>query len=149
MKQRSLIVSLIAGSIVLGSSAAVLAGQKGNCDRETRQAPHAEKRLERMTETLALTSEQQDAIKALWQRQNTPDRSSMPQGLQSLNPNADDYPQQVQRHIAQAQQQLAQHLQTRADHKAALYEILTPEQEQKLEQMRDRADRHKGKGWHH
>jgi len=149
MKKRPLIASLIAGSIVLGSSAAVFAGQKGNCDREARQAQHAEKRLERMTEKLALTTEQQDAVKALWQQQDAPDRSATPQGLQGLNPNADDYTQQVQQHIKQAQQRLAQHLQARADHKAALYEILTPEQEQKLEQMRDRADRHKGKGWHH
>jgi Spy/CpxP family protein refolding chaperone len=54
----------------------------------------------------------------------------------------------VQQHIEQAQQQMAKHMQARADHKAALYDILTPEQEQKLEQMRDRSDRNKGM-WYH
>jgi len=149
MKTRSLITSLIAGSLVLGSSAAVFASQKGNCDRDSRQEQRAEKQLERMTEKMALTTDQQAAIKALWQQQTRPERSAMPhKGLQGLDPNAKDYARQVQQHIEQAQQQMARHMQARADHKAALYDILTPEQEQKLEQMRDRNDRHKGKGHH-
>lgn len=149
MKTRSLMTSLIAGSLVLGSSAAVFAGQKANCDRDNRQEQRAEKRLERMSEKLALTPDQQAAIKTLWQQQTRPERSAMPhKGLQGLDPNAEDYGRQVQQHIEQAQQQMAQRLQARADHKAALYDILTPEQEQKLEQMRDQRDQHKGKGHH-
>jgi Spy/CpxP family protein refolding chaperone len=149
MKTRSLITSLIAGSLVLGSSVAVFAGQKGNCDRDSRQEQRAEKRLERMTEKLALTPDQQAAIKTLWQQQTRPERSAMARnGLQGLDPNADNYDRQVQQHIEQAQQQMAKHMQARADHKAALYDILTPEQEQKLEQMRDRSDRNKGM-WYH
>lgn len=147
MKKNSLIVSLIAGSLALGSSAAVLAGPKGGSERDGRQyEQRAEKRLERMSKKLDLTAEQQEAIKSLWQQQAKSERPDRPRaGLQRLNPNADDYAEQVQQQIVQAQQRVAQHLQARADHKAALYEILTPEQEEKLQQMHERGSHHKGK----
>jgi Spy/CpxP family protein refolding chaperone len=148
MKKRSLIVSLIAGSLVLGSSAGVLAGSKAGCERDGRQhAQWAEKRLERMSKKLDLTAEQQEAIKSLWQQQAKSERPDRPRtGLQRLNPNADDYAEQVQQQIALAQQRVAQHLQARADHKAALYAILTPEQEEMLQQMYERGSYHGGRG---
>jgi len=143
MNTRRLISSLIAGSLVLGGSAAVFAGQKAGCETDHEQ--RMQQRLQRMSETLALTPDQQEAVQALWQQDKPKRQPQHDRGLKALDPNAADYQQQVQQHIAKAQQQLAARLQARADHKAALYAILTPEQEQTLEQMRERKPEHRGK----
>lgn len=143
MKTRRLVSGLIAGSLVLGGSAAVFASQQAGCDADNQQ--RMQKRLQRMSKTLALTPSQQDAIQTLLQ-QDKPERQ-MQRGnvLKALDPNPADYQAQVQQHIAQAQQQLTKRLQARADHKAALYAILTPEQEHTLEQLRERQSEHHGK----
>jgi len=147
MKKHSLITSMILGSLILGSSASVLAAPKGDCDNRDRQERMMEKRLDRMADRLQLTEDQQAAIKALWDKREKPERPAMPgEGLRSLDPNAEDYAEQVQKHIEQAQERIAERIQAQAEYKAALYEILTPEQEEKLEQMRDRFDDRRGKG---
>lgn len=144
MNKRPLITSLIAGSLILGSSAAALADQKTRCDSDSKREQQMDRRFEKMSDALKLSPDQQTAIKALWQGAQ-PEHAAQqrPEELQKLDPNANDYAQQVQQHIAQAQQQLAQRMQARANHKAALYEILTPEQEQALEQMRERHGEHR------
>lgn len=143
MKARTLITSLIAGSLVLGSSTLVYASQKSDCDRQQRMEQRMEKRLERMTQELDLTPKQQAEVSKLWQEHRPEYKQRRQQGLQALNPNADDYARQVEQQIRTAQQQLAQRMKARADQKAALYAILTPEQEQKFEQLREqRGQRH-------
>jgi len=147
MKKHSLISSMILGSLILGSSASVFAAPKDACDNGDRQEKRMEKRLERMADKLQLTDDQQEAIRSLWEKQEKPGRPAMPgEGLRSLDPNADDYKQQVQKHIEQAQERIAERMQAQAEYKAALYDILTPEQEEKLEKMRDRFDDRRGKG---
>lgn len=147
MKKRPLITSMIIGSLILGGSTSVFAAQKDRCDNGDRQEQRMQKRLERMADKLQLTADQQSAIKALWAKQEKPERPPMPdKGLRALDPNADDYAQQVQKHIEQAQERIAQRMKAQAEYKAALYDILTPEQEEKLEQMRDRFEDRRGKG---
>jgi len=147
MKTRFLMSSLMVGSLLLASGTAVVfAGERGDCERGDRQQQRMEKRLAWMTQKLALTPEQQAAIEALWQQPSRSGGATMPRGwLRDLDPNAEDYPLQVQQQIEQAQRQLAQHLQARAERRAALYEILTPEQERQLEQMRKRSDHHQAR----
>lgn len=147
MKKHSLMTSMILGTLILGSSASVLAAPRGGCDDGDRQERMMEKRLDRMADRLQLTEDQQAAIRALWEKREKPERPAMPgEGLGALDPNADDYKQQVQKHIEQAQQRIAERIKAQADYKAALYDILTPEQEEKLEKMRDRFDDRRGKG---
>ena len=45
MKARTLITSLIAGSLVLGSSTLVYASQKSDCDRQQRMEQRMEKQI--------------------------------------------------------------------------------------------------------
>jgi len=153
MKKHSLMTSMILGSLILGSSATVLAAPRDACDNGDRQEKRMEKRLERMADKLELTDDQQAAIKALWEKQEKPEKSEKPrrpampgEGLRSLDPNAEDYAEQVQKHIEQAQERIAQRMQAQAEYKAALYDILTPEQEETLEKMRDRFEDRRGKG---
>ncbi|MBR9827511.1 MAG: hypothetical protein GYB41_02490 [Oceanospirillales bacterium] len=147
MNTRRLISSLIAGSLVLGGSAAVFAGQKAGCETDHEQ--RMQQRLQRMSETLVLTPTQQEAVQALWQQGRPARQMQLGNGLKALDPNAANYQEQVQQHITQAQQQLAKRLQARADHKAALYAILTPEQEKTLEQTRElQAEPHGKHGKH-
>ncbi|GAA0789594.1 Spy/CpxP family protein refolding chaperone [Marinobacterium sediminicola] len=149
MKTRKMIVSALAITLVAGSSALAYAGQQGGCSA----ADRADKRVERMTRQLQLDEAQQASVRALFADQadrmqgQPPKRHAL---LAELDPNAPDYQQQVKQHIVRMQQQLAEKMQAQADFKASLYAILTPEQEQKLAEMRDhRGDRHDHKGQGH
>ena len=55
----------------------------------------------------------------------------------------------MQARIADMQQQLAERVERRANFKAELYAILTPEQEEKLAEMRERKGKHHRDGKHH
>ena len=148
MKARKMMVSVLAASLVAGSSALAYAGQKENCSA----ADRADKRVERMARHLDLDEAQTASVKALFadhadKRQQQP-RKAM-KGLAQLDPNAADYNEQVQARIADMQQHLAERVQNRADFKAELYAILTPEQEQKLSELRDRKGKHRSDGKHH
>lgn len=150
MKARKMMVSALAVTLVAGSSALVYAGQKGgDC-----AADRAERRVERLARELQLDAAQQASLRALFadQADRLQARQEPPHArLEGLDPNASDYQQQVQQQIARMQQQLAERMQARADFKASLYAILTPEQEQQLAQLRERRhDRpeHRGQGHH-
>lgn len=148
MKTRKMIVSVLAASLVAGTSALAYAGQKENCSA----ADRADKRVERMTKHLELNEAQTASVKALFadqaaQRPEQP-RKGM-KGLAQLDPNAADYNEQVQARIADMQQQLAERVERRANFKAELYAILTPEQEEKLAEMRERKGKHHRDGKHH
>jgi len=136
MNARKMMVSALTLSLIAGSSALAYAGQKGDCTGEHR----IDKRLEHMTSALNLDQTQQAAVKELLTQRAEQRSAHKPgnrySGLTALDPNAPDYQQQVQALIKEMQQNMAQRMQAHADHKAALYAILTPEQEQKLTEMR-------------
>ncbi len=149
MKARKTIVSVLALALVAGSSALAYAGQKEGCSA----ADRADKRVERMARHLELDEAQQASLKALF-ADRAEQRSEQPRkrmaGLAALDPNAADYQQQVKQRISEMQQQLAERVQARADFKASLFAILTPEQEQKLAEMREhkRGKHHHGEPGH-
>lgn len=148
MKARKMMVSVLAASLVAGSSALAYAGQKDNCSA----ADRADKRVERMARHLDLDEAQTASVKALFadhadKRQQQP-RKAM-KGLAQLDPNAADYNEQVQARITEMQQQLAERVEQRANFKAELYAILTPEQEEKMAEMRERKGKHHRHGKHH
>ncbi|MBA4503592.1 Spy/CpxP family protein refolding chaperone [Marinobacterium marinum] len=140
MHARKTTVSALALCLVAGGSTLAYAGPgaKGDCN----SADRAGQRGERMTRYLELDEAQQASVKALFadraERLKAGPAPSPRAALAGLDPNATDYQQQVQRHISAMQQQLAERIQDRADFKASLYAILTPEQEQKLSQMQER-----------
>ncbi len=152
MKARKTIISALAVTLVAGSSALAWAGQKEGCDRADR-ADRADRKVERMARYLELDDAQTASVKALFaeragQQQDQPRKPHAT--LAGLDPNAADYQQQVKQQISEMQQQLAERLQARADFKASLYAILTPEQEQKLAEMRaQRHGKHDRKGHGH
>ncbi|MBV0933211.1 Spy/CpxP family protein refolding chaperone [Marinobacterium weihaiense] len=137
MNTRTMMVSALTLSLLAGGSTLAHAGQKAGCDR----ADRAGQRVEHLTRQLALDKAQQAAVKALFaartERNAAHPRTRM-RGLEALDPNASDYRQQVQRHIGEMQRQLAEWVQARADFKASLFAILTPEQEQKWAALHDR-----------
>ena len=149
MNARKMMVSTLAISLIAGSSALAYAGQKGDCNADKR----IDKRLEHMTSTLGLDQTQQTAVMEVLTKQAEL-RPAHKQGhqrmaLAALDPNAPDYQQQVQALIGKMQEDLGQRGQTRADQKAELYAILTPEQEQKLADMRDKRKHHRHEGSRH
>ncbi len=135
MKARKTIVSALAVTLIAGSSALAWAGQQEGCS----VADRADKRVERMARHLELDKAQQTSLQALF-ADRAEQRSEQPRkrmaGLAALNPNAPDYQQQVKQLISEMQQQMAKRMQARADFKASLFAILTPEQEQKLAELR-------------
>lgn len=149
MNTRKMMVSTLAIALITGSSALAYAGQKAGCNA----AERADKRLQQMTRQLNLDAAQQASVKALLAdraAQQPMSKRGQQAGLAGLDPNAADYQQQVQQQIARMQQHLAQRMQARADFKASLYAILTPEQEQKWTELRARHDHKKGhRGGHH
>lgn len=151
MKARKMMVSALAVTLVAGSSALAWAapGQKGDCNAEDR----AEKRVERMASKLELDEAQQASLKVLF-ADRAAQQSEKPRKpratLAGLDPNAADYQQQVKQQISEMQQQLAERVQARADFKASLYAILTPEQEQKLAELhKQKRGKHERKGHRH
>lgn len=155
MKARKMIVSVLAASLVAGGSALAYAGQNEGCSTGDR----ADKRVARMAQHLELDEAQTTSLKELFAKraEQRPEHPRQPmKGLAQLDPNAADYNEQVKAQIADMQQKLAERVQSRADFKAELYAILTPEQEQKLAEMRDqRGEKHRdgkhmrGDGPHH
>ncbi len=61
---------------------------------------------------------------------------SMHNALRDLDVNASDYDQQVATLVTQAQEKTAEMIQMRAQQKKAMFEILTPEQQEKYQEMR-------------
>lgn len=102
-----------------------------------------EKRLSKMQRYLDLNDTQVTELKALFEqhRQQMPEqprRRALRSGLGGLDPMAADYDTQVDQLIKQQQLQMAEHIRTQANFRKSLYQLLEPEQREKLEQMQER-----------
>ncbi|NVK40577.1 MAG: Spy/CpxP family protein refolding chaperone [Oceanospirillaceae bacterium] len=117
-----------------------------------------EKRMQRMAEELGLSDEQRSQMQALMEQEHG-QRTERGSGretfrkLRNLDPSAADYQQQLDELVKQAQDQVGERIRARAAHRAAVAEILTDEQEQKLKdwkaERREGWKEHHGKGDHH
>jgi len=131
-------LTLSAGSVGLASAHGK--GDSGWCRHDPQE------RIERMTEQLGLSDEQRGQMQALMEkeREQRPERGEgreIYQKLRDLDPEAADYQQKLDDLVSQAQQQLGERIRARAAHRAAVAEILTDEQEQKL---KDWQQEHRG-----
>lgn len=117
-----------------------------------------QERMERMAEQLGLSDEQRAQMQTLMEQERE-QRGERREGreiyrkLRDLDPAAADYQQQLDDLVSQAREQLGERIRVRAAHQAAVAEILTDEQEQKLKDLKEdrRADwkEHHGKDGHH
>ncbi|MFC6670409.1 Spy/CpxP family protein refolding chaperone [Marinobacterium aestuariivivens] len=143
--RKPLIIAMTALTLSAGAIGLAQAHDKGEGGRYS-----PEKRLERMTEQLQLTDEQRGQMQTLMeqQREQRPEKGQgreIHRQLRDLDPAAEDYQQRLDDLVGQAQQQLGERMRARAAHRAAMAEILTDEQEQKLaDWQKDRW----GKGHH-
>lgn len=149
--RKPLIIALAALTLGAATAGIATAHEKGD-GGWGRHNP--EKRLERMTEQLGLSDEQRSQMQALMEQR--PERGAGRETfrkLHDLDPNAADYQQQLDELVKQAQEQMGERIRARAAHRAAVAEILTDEQEQKLkdwkEERREGWKEHHGKGDHH
>lgn len=146
---RKLLIGGIAATLIATSVAGVaIAQEKG----EYRQA--------RFAKELNLTEEQQTRMKQLWD-QRFEERKEMRESRQghgymgamrSLDPASETFQADVDKMIAEAQTRVAERIQDHARMKQEMSEILTPEQQAKMqEMMAQRGERgfgkHKGEGF--
>lgn len=110
-----------------------------------------EQRAAKMKEYLELTDEQAEAIKAIreesQQKGGRPGREMM-QALKELDPEDPDYMQQVEKLAEEQSDEIKSAIMAKAEARAKIHEVLTPEQREKMDQMHDKMQqrRQEGKG---
>ncbi len=153
--RKPMMIALTALTLSAATAGVAMAHEKGD-GGWGRHNP--QERMERMAEKLDLSDEQRSQMQALMekQREQRPQRGEgreMYRQLQDLDPSAADYQQQLDDLVKQAQDRVGERIRARAEHRAAVAEILTDEQEQKLaDWKKDRRENwkehHGGKGHH-
>ncbi|UTW10707.1 Spy/CpxP family protein refolding chaperone [Marinobacterium rhizophilum] len=137
------------------ASGLAMAHGKGDGDRHER---HQEKRLERMSEALELTDEQQAQVKALMadssdRKADRDEKRELHRQIRDLDSSASDYDTRLDGLIQQAQQQLGEQIRERQAKRVAMQEILTDEQEAKLaeisEKRMEKMEKHGRRGGGH
>lgn len=138
---RTKFIAGIAAAIItasgLGMTAAAYA--KGGHD-------HMERKMEHLAGKLNLSEEQ--TVQLREQMQNKRDgmkeqkqaRKAIRKQLMQLDPNAPDYQTQLDSLVLQAQEQTKSMILSKAEQQQKLYDILTPEQEQKFAEMKSKME---------
>lgn len=137
--RKSMMIVMTTLALAGTASGLAMAHGKGDNDGE-RHERHQEKRLERMSEALDLTEEQQAQVKELMAEPS--DRSArrdaqreLHRQLRDLDTDAADYNERLDALILQAQEQLGEQIRERQAKRAAMQDILTDAQEEKLAEM--------------
>ncbi|WP_290697372.1 Spy/CpxP family protein refolding chaperone [Amphritea sp.] len=150
--RKQLIIGITAAIIGAGALTAGVASAKGDWDRcdggEGRHGKYEQMegkhhmRMSKMADKLELTDEQKSQMQELMKnkRGQMKDQRGGMKGMHNafrdLDVNASDYDQQVATLVTQAQEKTAEMIQMRAQQKKAMFEILTPEQQEKYQEMR-------------
>lgn len=147
--RKQLIIGITAAVIGAGTLAVGVAqadrswGEHERCDSRSekhermseRMEKHTGKRLDYLSEELALSQQQQDQIDDLFDQSRSDMKKQMRgmrdmrKQMKSLDVSASDYDQQVQAIADKAADKAAQLVLVRAEQKKALYALLTPEQQ--------------------
>lgn len=119
--------------------------------RQEMMEKHTERRMDKMTRYLELTDEQVTQLKALFELHNAgkaegTSPKALHQTMRELDPADSDYQNKVNELIGSAQKQMAERMQARATMRQQIYQLLTPEQRSKLEQMEAKRHSMGGKG---
>ena len=99
---------------------------------------HSERRLQKMQRYLELSDAQTAELKALFEQHEAeaPDqRRALRKAMQELNPEDSGYQSQVDALILQAQKQVAERIQGKAELRQQVYQLLTPQQREKMREM--------------
>lgn len=121
---------------------------------------YQERHMEYLSEELELSKVQQEALEEAMSsrrgdmKETMQNRRALQQAIMALDPNAADYKQKLDALSDQAAEQARMMVQQKAEQKAKLFAILTPEQKQEFaemqqkrhERMKDRFDDDRGKG---
>ncbi len=150
--RKQLIIGITAAIIGAGALTAGVASAKGDWDRcnggEGRHGKYEQMagkqnmRMSRIAEELGLSKEQKEQMQTLMKttrnemKQQRGGMKEMHNALRDLDVNASDYDQQLAALVAKAQERTAEMIQMRAQQKKAMFEILTPEQQEKFMEMR-------------
>ncbi|OMH38953.1 Spy/CpxP family protein refolding chaperone [Motiliproteus sp. MSK22-1] len=150
----------IAAIALAGSTAVVIAADKGvgakDCngggwgkhhksggyDRHGKGSMMGAKMLNVLDWELELTAEQRDQIRSLMKDQqaqkgqmNSP-KQNMRKSMMELDPGSADYQEQVKQLAQQQADQITQRMTERAETYAAIYAVLTPEQQQTFKELK-------------
>lgn len=157
-------LTLIGSTLAALTLSAVVIASPGNRDgschrfngdpeqRQEMMQKHAERRLAKMKRYLDLTDDQTEQLKTLF-AQNRPEKGqtsspkSIHRAMRDLDPTDSEYQSQVDELIKSAQKQMAERMQARATMRQQVYQLLTPEQRSKLEEMEERRHSKGGKGF--
>jgi Spy/CpxP family protein refolding chaperone len=151
--RKSMIIAMTTLALAGTASGLAIAHGKGDGDGE-RHERYQEKRLERMSEALDLTEEQQSQVKELMaepsdRKASRDEKRELHRQLRDLDTTAADYNERLDALILQAQEQLDEQIRERQAKRAAMQDILTDEQEEKLAEMNEKRMEKKGKHGHH
>jgi len=160
MKHRSKIVlTTVSVLAVIGITTAAIA-----CDGDRERGMHksdgvkTEKHVERMKEHLDLTDQQALQVSAIFEAKKNAksdhrsERKAMRQAMMKLDPAASDYEQQVEQLAREQADSMVQKIKAHAQTRKQIHDILTPEQQQKAEEMHEKRmerskDRHRSDHW--
>lgn len=144
-------VAVVALSALLAAGAAgtVMAGSKdckdhGSKDFKGDRQEMNEHRMDRLAKHLALNEEQKAAIEKIFAENHEKreggmeDRKSYRKKMDSLDPDNADYVAQVEKLAMEKSGVMVQKMVDRAETKAKIYAVLTDEQEEKFEELKER-----------
>ncbi len=155
-------------AIVMTLSAALLAGAAGvamadgkKCDehglKDFKGGQHemSGKRMDRLAEHLALNADQKSQIQKIFEEKHEQrkagmeDRKSFRQQMESLDPESPDYVAQVEKLATEKSKGMVKMAVERAETKAKIYAVLTDEQEEKFEELKEKRGKKGGYGDKH
>ncbi|MCJ8299548.1 MAG: Spy/CpxP family protein refolding chaperone [Pseudomonadales bacterium] len=110
--------------------------------RDNQRGPDMEQKLQMLTKKLSLTTDQQTQIKALFEKQQETrkasgeQRQALHQAIRNLDVNAADYAEKLAAVKQQAGLSAGNKIQQMMSTRQAMQEILTPEQQELMKQMK-------------
>lgn len=147
-------VMTLSALLIAGSAGAVMAGGKdckGHGSEGDRQEM-SEHRIDRLAQHLSLNEEQKGAIEKIFEdkyekrKASMESRESFRKKMDSLDPESANYVTQVEKLATEQSSSMVQKMVDRAETKAEIYAVLTDEQEEKFEELKEHREKKGGFG---
>lgn len=152
--RKKLMIGLTAAALTLGGLGTAVAGGKFGMGMDGGMMDG--RMMDRLSQKLDLTSEQQDKVDSLIadnfkdMRQNMRNLKDLRKAMRNLDPNAPDYKQQSTQLASQIADATEKMVLMRADQRQAFNSILTPEQQTELAALKEKMqERWAERGKHH
>ena len=141
--KRRFLIALLTSTLAVGTiPQAVPGGQFGGKHGGERSAEHMQKRLDHMAQELGLSDAQKQQVKALFENKRNnmkpqhEERKALHERMAQLDPTASDYDQKLAE-IANTKSELSrQRTISKGQTRKQMAQILTPEQQVKLKELR-------------